>query len=150
MWNTYLFVKRTISWAKYAVCSRIPEGFLFLNLVFSPENFSSGKSPFLKVLIDAEAASSAAAIQLVAFKDAVDNEFAVCFFCAILYPTDFVLNICNFFRMWLFQNCNAFFYYYFRPLGSLPKTKAKSPARKDFCWRSWKNSGVWINQCDRS
>ncbi|XP_014906540.1 outer dense fiber protein 2-like isoform X4 [Poecilia latipinna] len=41
-----------------------------------PENFSSGKSPFLKVLIDAEAASSAAAIQLVAFKDAVDNEFA--------------------------------------------------------------------------
>ncbi|XP_054889549.1 outer dense fiber protein 2-like isoform X3 [Poeciliopsis prolifica] len=41
-----------------------------------PENFNRGKSPFLKVLIEAEAASSAAAIQLVAFKDAVDNEFA--------------------------------------------------------------------------
>ncbi|KAM4557374.1 outer dense fiber protein 2-like isoform 1-T1 [Fundulus diaphanus] len=40
------------------------------------ENFTNGKSPFLKVLIDAEAAASAAAIQLVAFKDAVEDEFA--------------------------------------------------------------------------
>ncbi|MED6284980.1 hypothetical protein CHARACLAT_024386, partial [Characodon lateralis] len=40
------------------------------------ENFTNGRSHFLKVLIDAEAAASAAAIQLVAFKDAMEDEFA--------------------------------------------------------------------------
>ncbi|KAM4552775.1 outer dense fiber protein 2-like isoform 1-T1 [Odontesthes bonariensis] len=34
------------------------------------------KSPFLKLLIDAEAAANSAAIQLVSFKDAMEDEFA--------------------------------------------------------------------------
>ncbi|KAM3605419.1 uncharacterized protein V6R79_025529 [Siganus canaliculatus] len=37
---------------------------------------ASGKSPFLKMLVDAEAAANAAAIQLVSFKDAMEDEFA--------------------------------------------------------------------------
>lgn len=40
--------------------------------------FTSDKSPFLKVLSDAEVASNAAAIQLVSFKDAMEDESAVC------------------------------------------------------------------------
>ncbi|XP_047224911.1 outer dense fiber protein 2-like isoform X1 [Girardinichthys multiradiatus] len=40
------------------------------------ENFNNGRSHSLKVLIDAEVAASAAAIQLVAFKDAMEDEFA--------------------------------------------------------------------------
>ncbi|XP_038157460.1 outer dense fiber protein 2-like isoform X2 [Cyprinodon tularosa] len=39
------------------------------------EYVSNGKRPFLTVLVDAEAAASAAAIQLVAFKDAMEDEF---------------------------------------------------------------------------
>nr|XP_046264990.1 outer dense fiber protein 2-like isoform X3 [Scatophagus argus] len=39
-------------------------------------DFFDGKSPFLKILKDAEAAANAAAIQLVSFKDAMDDEFA--------------------------------------------------------------------------
>lgn len=42
--------------------------------------FTSDESPFLKVLSDAEVAANAAAIQLVSFKDAMDDEFAVCLF----------------------------------------------------------------------
>ncbi|XP_056913139.1 outer dense fiber protein 2-like isoform X3 [Takifugu flavidus] len=38
--------------------------------------FTSDKSPFLKVLSDAEVAANAAAIQIVSFKDAMDDEFA--------------------------------------------------------------------------
>lgn len=60
------------------------------SLSFSPEKFTNGKSSFLKVLFDAEAAASAAAIHLVAFKDAMEGEFAVCFFCALAYPEYFV------------------------------------------------------------
>ncbi|XP_023259124.1 outer dense fiber protein 2-like [Seriola lalandi dorsalis] len=39
-------------------------------------DFASGKSPFLKILMDAEAAANSAAIQLVSFKDAMEDEFA--------------------------------------------------------------------------
>ncbi|XP_040911593.1 outer dense fiber protein 2-like [Toxotes jaculatrix] len=39
-------------------------------------DFARGKSPFLKTLIDAEAAANSAAIQLVSFKDAMEDEFA--------------------------------------------------------------------------
>lgn len=35
-------------------------------------------SPFLKILMDAEAAANAASIQLVSFKEALENEFSVC------------------------------------------------------------------------
>ncbi|XP_058502262.1 outer dense fiber protein 2-like [Solea solea] len=38
--------------------------------------FAGGKSPFLKTLMDAEAAANSAAIQLVSFKDAMENEYA--------------------------------------------------------------------------
>lgn len=41
---------------------------------------ASDKSPFLRVLSDAEVAANAAAIQLVSFKDAMEDEFAVCTF----------------------------------------------------------------------
>lgn len=41
-----------------------------------PEKVTNGNGSFLKVLIDAEAAASAAAIHLVAFKDAMEDEFA--------------------------------------------------------------------------
>ncbi|KAG7454149.1 hypothetical protein JOB18_030326 [Solea senegalensis] len=37
--------------------------------------FAGGKSPFLKTLMDAEAAANSAAIQLVSFKDAMENEY---------------------------------------------------------------------------
>ncbi|XP_061587135.1 outer dense fiber protein 2-like isoform X1 [Cololabis saira] len=39
-------------------------------------NVTDGKSTFLKLLIDSEAAANSAAIQLVSFKDAIENEFA--------------------------------------------------------------------------
>ncbi|XP_039998789.1 outer dense fiber protein 2-like [Xiphias gladius] len=39
-------------------------------------DFVSGRSPFLKILMDAEAAANSAAIQLVSFKDAMEDEFA--------------------------------------------------------------------------
>uniref|UniRef100_UPI0037E87FCD outer dense fiber protein 2-like n=1 Tax=Semicossyphus pulcher TaxID=241346 RepID=UPI0037E87FCD len=38
--------------------------------------FADGKSHFLKILTDAEAAANSAAIQLVSFKDAMEDEFA--------------------------------------------------------------------------
>lgn len=41
---------------------------------------ADGKNPFLKTLIDAEAAANSAAIQLVSFKDAMEDTFAVCYF----------------------------------------------------------------------
>ncbi|XP_062261335.1 outer dense fiber protein 2-like isoform X1 [Platichthys flesus] len=37
---------------------------------------ASGASPFLKTLMDAEAAANAAAVQLVSFKDAMEDEFS--------------------------------------------------------------------------
>ncbi|KAK5919718.1 hypothetical protein CgunFtcFv8_023589 [Champsocephalus gunnari] len=37
---------------------------------------ADGKSPFLKTLMDAEAAANSAAIQLVSFKDAMEDEFS--------------------------------------------------------------------------
>ncbi|XP_032388455.1 outer dense fiber protein 2 isoform X1 [Etheostoma spectabile] len=40
------------------------------------KEFGYGKSPFLKTLMDAEAAANSAAIQLVSFKDAMEDEFA--------------------------------------------------------------------------
>ncbi|XP_038573674.1 protein BCAP-like isoform X3 [Micropterus salmoides] len=39
-------------------------------------DFADGKSPFLKILMDAEAAANSAAVQLVSFKDAMEDEFA--------------------------------------------------------------------------
>ncbi|XP_041805171.1 outer dense fiber protein 2-like [Chelmon rostratus] len=41
-----------------------------------PGDLADGKSPFLKILTDAEAAANSAAIQLVSFKDAMEDEFA--------------------------------------------------------------------------
>ncbi|XP_030608270.1 outer dense fiber protein 2 isoform X2 [Archocentrus centrarchus] len=40
-------------------------------------DFASKKNTFLKILMDAEAAANSAAIQLVSFKDAMDDEYAV-------------------------------------------------------------------------
>ncbi|XP_044074819.1 outer dense fiber protein 2-like isoform X3 [Siniperca chuatsi] len=39
-------------------------------------NCHGDKSPFLKILMDAEAAANSAAIQLVSFKDAIEDEYA--------------------------------------------------------------------------
>ncbi|XP_034412242.1 outer dense fiber protein 2-like isoform X2 [Cyclopterus lumpus] len=39
-------------------------------------DFARGQSPYLKTLMDAEAAANSAAIQLVSFKDAMEDEFA--------------------------------------------------------------------------
>ncbi|XP_055359558.1 outer dense fiber protein 2-like isoform X2 [Betta splendens] len=39
-------------------------------------NYASGKSPFLKILMDAEAAANSAVIQLMSFKDTMEDEFA--------------------------------------------------------------------------
>uniref|UniRef100_A0A669EWS2 Outer dense fiber protein 2 n=1 Tax=Oreochromis niloticus TaxID=8128 RepID=A0A669EWS2_ORENI len=39
-------------------------------------DFGNKKNPFLKMLMDAEAAANSAAIQLVSFKDAMDDEYA--------------------------------------------------------------------------
>ncbi|XP_028448751.1 outer dense fiber protein 2 isoform X2 [Perca flavescens] len=39
-------------------------------------DFAYGKSPLLKTLMDAEAAANSAAIQLVSFKDAIEDDFA--------------------------------------------------------------------------
>ena len=44
---------------------------------FSRGDYADGKSPFLKILMDAEAAANSAAIHLVSFKDAMEDEFAV-------------------------------------------------------------------------
>ncbi|XP_030259328.1 protein BCAP isoform X3 [Sparus aurata] len=38
-------------------------------------DYADGKSPFLKILMDAEAAANSAAIHLVSFKDAMEDEF---------------------------------------------------------------------------
>ncbi|XP_027146235.1 outer dense fiber protein 2 isoform X2 [Larimichthys crocea] len=38
-------------------------------------DFADRKSPFLKILVDAEAAANSAAIQLVSFKDAMEDQF---------------------------------------------------------------------------
>lgn len=51
--------------------------FLISCLFFSSEDFTDGKAALLKLLIDAEAAGSSAAIQLASFKDAVEDEFSV-------------------------------------------------------------------------
>ncbi|XP_075877791.1 outer dense fiber protein 2-like isoform X2 [Nelusetta ayraudi] len=40
------------------------------------EDLASGESSFLKILMDAEAAANAASIQLVSFKEALENEFS--------------------------------------------------------------------------
>lgn len=47
-------------------------------LSFSREDLASGDSPFLKSLLDAEAAANAASIQLVSFKEVLEKEFSVC------------------------------------------------------------------------
>lgn len=53
---------------------------LFIScLLFSSEDFTDGKISLLKLLTDAEAAGSSAAIQLASFKDAIEDEFAVRF-----------------------------------------------------------------------
>ncbi|XP_028283951.1 outer dense fiber protein 2-like [Parambassis ranga] len=39
-------------------------------------DIAGGKSPFFKILVDAEAAANSAAIQLVSFKDTMEDEFA--------------------------------------------------------------------------
>lgn len=51
--------------------------FLISCLFFSSEDFTDGKAALLKLLIDAEAAGSSAAIQLASFKDAIEDEFSV-------------------------------------------------------------------------
>lgn len=53
--------------------------FLLLYLSFSCEELASVEIPFLKLLLDAEAAANAASIQVVSFKEALENEFPVCF-----------------------------------------------------------------------
>lgn len=45
---------------------------------FSLGDYAERKSPLLKIFADAEAAANSAAIQLVSFKDALEDEFAVC------------------------------------------------------------------------
>lgn len=49
--------------------------------------FTSDKSSFLKVLTDAEVAANGAAIQVVSFKDAIEDEFDVCCFVLFLAIT---------------------------------------------------------------
>lgn len=51
--------------------------FCLLSLFFSHEDVSSGHSPFLRALMDAEAAAISAAVQLASFKDALENEMPV-------------------------------------------------------------------------
>lgn len=46
--------------------------------LFSLGDYAERKSPLLKIFADAEAAANSAAIQLVSFKDAMEDEFAVC------------------------------------------------------------------------
>lgn len=55
------------------------------NLSFSREDLASGESSFLKILMDAEAAANAASVQLVSFKEALENEFYVCCQSVLLY-----------------------------------------------------------------
>lgn len=61
-----------------ATAQVIQSVFLSFCLSFSHGDFASEKSPFLQILKDAEAAANSAAIQLVSFKDAMEDEFAVC------------------------------------------------------------------------
>lgn len=58
---------------------------LYSNLSFSHEDLARGESPFLKILMDAEAAANAASIQLVSFKEALENECSVCCRSELLY-----------------------------------------------------------------
>lgn len=44
----------------------------------SHRDYASENSPFLKILMDAEAAANSAAVQLVSFKDAMEDEYTVC------------------------------------------------------------------------
>lgn len=65
------------------------------NIYFFPRSnavFTSDKSPFLKVLTDAEVAANAAAIQLVSFKDAMEDEFDVGFIPSLLQSKATFLN----------------------------------------------------------
>lgn len=52
----------------------------FFCCAFSNGGSADGdKSHLMKTLMEAEAAANSAAVQLVSFKDAVEEEFAVCF-----------------------------------------------------------------------
>lgn len=55
------------------------------NLSFSREDLASGESSFLKILMDAEAAANAASVQLVSFKETLENEYSVCCQSVLLY-----------------------------------------------------------------
>lgn len=94
------------------------------------------------MLMDAEAAANSAAIQLVSFKDAIDDEYAVGlqqFWIKLAlckakgFPT---LNIC-------FCNCcpafSLIFFFFLCQLriqDSLPKINAKLQDSVGFCWKS--------------
>lgn len=75
-------------------------------LSFSQEDFASGKRPFLKILMDAGAAANAAAIQLMSFKDVMDDEFPVCLF--QLHTSSWVQ-----IWTWLLIASQIYYYYYY-------------------------------------
>lgn len=85
-WGPYMNrhrIKCTCSGAKHVHQQLQPKrlkefAWFFCLFFFSHPDFTSGKSPFLKILTDAEAAANAAAIQLVSFKDAMEGELSVC------------------------------------------------------------------------
>uniref|UniRef100_UPI003AAAF509 outer dense fiber protein 2-like isoform X1 n=1 Tax=Centroberyx gerrardi TaxID=166262 RepID=UPI003AAAF509 len=58
--------------ARSSLHTRNPEGGISCHGAFA----DTGKSPLLKTLMEAEAAANSAAIQLVSFKDAMEDEFA--------------------------------------------------------------------------
>ncbi|XP_071376730.1 outer dense fiber protein 2-like isoform X2 [Centroberyx affinis] len=58
--------------ARSSLHTRNPEGGISCHGAFG----DTGKSPLLKTLMEAEAAANSAAIQLVSFKDAMEDEFA--------------------------------------------------------------------------
>lgn len=71
-----------LHWHSARLNKHLPQAgrfFLCPSLFGSNAVFTCDKSPFLKVLTDAEMAANAAAIQLVSFKDAMEDEFDVCF-----------------------------------------------------------------------
>lgn len=73
-----LILKRNI----HLFATKVTQCTLFSCFYFSHSGeLAGGKSPFLKILMDAEAAANSAAIQLVSFKEAMEEEFAVCCCC---------------------------------------------------------------------
>lgn len=113
-------------------CSACPQlRSLCSNLSFSRDDLAGGERPFLKVLLDAEAAATAASVQLVSFKEALENEFSVCFWSVLLILFIYFLNLAS------MATHHSFVYFSSRNQGPPPVENKKFKGKGVFWWKSW-------------